>query len=419
MEFKFKTNNWKFMTIFFVISVLLMNTSLINIGGFGIPLFYVSILLIMVDYILISKNNERKMENNIFNITLALFFCLFSIGVLHYFLLHIDLITEVKQVIARSMFVLLFVCTYLYVGGNEDNFRLTILWSNRILKILILYGVYQYFASIYGLPLFLDFLRNNASYDTLEANVISGWTETYRIFSVWSEPSFSSSPVGLFIYLLLFYSENKFEKVKWFFILSFYCYYTYSRLVWIVAVSSILVYFLIVLIEKILKKYNKILTEKIKYIYLLTFMPIGLSWIFISPIIMPDASSVSRSSSVIIGARIFFDNLFTGTGFNTYPLYEAYYSRGLRYYFPTASSHNLFISYGQQMGVLGIFFALVPIFLIFRMKNVDLKERLIILNIILVIQFFGGDIYYFSSFWFMFGLLAAKNKLIKRKSLNS
>jgi hypothetical protein len=411
VELRIRRTRYSFLIIFLVISSLLMNTSILNVNDFGIPLFYTSIILFSIYFCLVLVKNDLRVEKNAFSFVFTLLFLLTAIGFLHVFIVDVDFISELKQIVARSLYIVLFFITYLFIRENKQRLDAILLWTKRILKVALIYGIYQYYASKYGLPLFLDFVRNNVSFFATSANEASGWLETYRIFSIWSEPSFSSLPVGMFLYLLFFHINSKREKITWLIIVTFYAYLTYSRLVWMVFVSTLLLSLMMQLVKFIFRKFHKTILEKVKFLYLLLFISIGISWIYIAPIIMDDASAFARSSSVIIGMRIFLDHLFTGTGFNTYPLYERFYAYNIVYYYPTVASHNLFSSYAQQMGILGLLFAVIPLFYVLKLKHVDIKERIIIANIILTIQVFGGDVYYFSSFWFFLGVIAAKNRV--------
>lgn len=391
-----------------------MNTSFINIGDFGLPLFYLAVAFIFLNLLsYMALGFDVILNKSVMKFVFFSAFLLLVISFNHVFFLNIELVSEFKQFFARLMYLLLFLLSYLYLTKNESRVEFVNIWTKRLLKFFILYGLYQYYSETTGLPLFLEFLRNSISYD-LTINVQGGWMDSYRVFSVWSEPSFSALPLGLMLYLILFESKSKFEKAIWLMISLAFAYLTFSRLVWLVGIVVLITFLFIKSTELLKLKKIRFLLEKVKYLYVLLFIGLGTYWVFIVPVIMNDFSSFARSSSVIIGINIFLDNFFFGTGFNTYALLESGYAPIVDYYFPSAISHNLFSSYAQQMGILGLIFAIAPVIYCFKLKHVPIIQRYVFVNIFLTICVFGGDLYYLSLFWFLLAYLTAKNTINSR-----
>lgn len=123
---------------------------------------------------------------------------------------------------------------------------------------------------------------------------------------------------------------------------------------------------------------------------------------------MNDLSAMKRSSTIVIGFRIFMDNLWIGSGMNSYPLLEKSYSDGL--YSPEEILvQNLFVGFAQQMGIFGIFLSILPIFTLLSFKSVSLEKRLFLITPSVLVGSLGGDFYYMPFFWLVFAMVAAEN----------
>jgi hypothetical protein len=120
---------------------------------------------------------------------------------------------------------------------------------------------------------------------------------------------------------------------------------------------------------------------------------------------MDDLSSVGRSSSIIIGWRIFADYPLVGSGFNSFPLLERAYSVGLEFYNAEPVAHNLFSSYAQQMGVLGIFYSVLPLILILSNKEMKTAECAYLALFFAVLGSFAGDSLYMPLTWLVLALV--------------
>jgi hypothetical protein len=413
-----------------VFAGILFNTSIINFSEFNIPLFYGIVPVLLFYHFHFSNNLDSKIvlakieikRGLIFGIIIVLI--LFFSAIIHVFAGIGDSNSELKQMISRLAFIVYYFLNFLVlIKRNGSNY--SFIYAKNILKIFILYGIYQFFADTYQLPVFLNFLRNSSSYNISGFNKdigdfeqlgAGGWLETYRAYSIWAEPSFSALPVALFLYTLNFYSKNTKEAVVWGGILLTYVILTYARSVWITT-SFIL---LIILIFKNKHLTNKIRSHAIQNIYpiiLIFFIFLStLFWANFSPIYMQDLSSIGRSSSVIIGFQVFLDNFFVGTGMNSFKDIQSQYSNDLYYYNAEPIVHNLFVGYLQQMGLFGLIYSLLPIFYILSLRQVDIEKRLIMALIFASIGVFVGDFYYSPFPWLILAMLGSQksnNQLLK------
>lgn len=380
---------------------LFMNTSIINIGNVGIPLFY-SIIPILTFLLIFSFKNKSDIRNilfvNVYIISLLLivtFHILLGVG---------NYENETKQLVSRSMFIVFFYLSY-YALKNINNYSMAIDILKYFLKVLIIYGIYQIIASFLGLPLILDFLRNSASFPKEEYG-IGGWLASYRIYSVWSEASFSALPIGVLIYCLYVKHKNKLELSIWTVLIAIYAFLTFSRLIWILLVVLTVELLLIKRITKFFYWFNSNLKPIL--IISIAFMAIyiPLWWSKIINNIGTDLSSIGRSSSIIVGYKIITDNILLGTGFNSYYDVSDMYAKYADNFRPEVIVHSLFISYWQQNGIIGFIISLIPIVYILYLKNVSSDIKLISITVIMVTGIFGGDLYYFSLTWFFMALIA-------------
>lgn len=397
-----------------ILSGFLMNTSIYNTSSFGIPLAW-GCLPIIILWFLINKVDKLPKHATIF-------FLYMSIALLvavqsHIFMGLGNLNSEISQFVSRFFLILFYYLTTIIL--ININMSKVIRISIKLLKVLIIYGLYQYLASLYKLPLFLDFLRNNASYNFASSESTGGWLDTYRIYSVWAEPSFSSIPIAFFMYLLLFHSDKIKEKIIWISISGIYTYFTFSRLTWLVYSITLCFYLLLMLVEKIGSPIFLRILEKSKYVITLSYIFVSYAWVYIAPIIMDDISTYGRSSSVIIGTRMFLDNMIVGSGMNSYKELESMYNFGLEYYFPQSLPNNLFISYAQQMGVFGILVSFFPLFFLLNLKKIELKNRLVIVFSFITIGNFGFDLFYMPLSWFILAFFSANGLIDREHKLNS
>jgi hypothetical protein len=380
---------------------LFMNTSIINIGNVGIPLFY-SIIPVLTFFLIFNFKNKSDVLNILFvNVYIILLLLIvtfhISLGVGNYQ-------NETKQLVSRSMFIVFFYLSY-YALKNINNYNMTIDILKYFLKVLIIYGIYQLIANFLGLPLFLDFLRNSASFPK-EEDGLGGWLASYRIHSVWSEASFSALPISVLIYCLYVKHKNKLELSIWTILIAIYGFLTLSRLIWILLIVLTVELLLIKRITRFFHWFNS--NSKPILIVAITFLVIyiPLWWSKIINNIGNDLSSIGRSSSIIVGYKIITDNILLGTGFNSYYDVSDRYAMVADKYNPEIIVHSLFISYWQQNGIIGLIISLSPIIYILYIKNITNDIKLIAITVIMVIGIFGGDLYYFSLTWFFMALIA-------------
>lgn len=387
------------------VSGLLMNTSVINTPKFGVPFFYAAIIIVLLGYGLnLSRARILSVEKKVFDFTFWLAFSYVIIIFLQILFLEISAVDEVKQLISRVSFIVFFFLSYTVIIKNNPERVLA--YCKLLLKILFVYGIYQFFAFKAGLPFFLEFLRNSASFNTAPS-VVGGWLGTVRSYSIWSEPSFSALPLGFFLYLLIFYRENKKEFILWWLIATVYAFLTFSRLVWLIEVLAIgLVVFHFLMTKR--RKYIATL-KRLKYFVVPFFILVASSWVYIVPNVMNDLSANSRASSVIIGFKVFIDHIFVGSGMNTYASLQGLYKEGIEFFHRTQIVHNVFVSYAQQMGVIGLLICLLPLFFLLSLKNIDIRKRIYMALVLATIGTFGGDFYYMPLVWLILAILSAQN----------
>ena len=395
-----------------VVAGILMNTSLVNIAGFGIPVFYAIVPMLLVGYLvrnMRAANASYRLESKkSFVLAAVIAVLLVSVVAAHLLLGRGDPATELRQLVARIAFLALFVVTAVVVS-NRRAVLTALHYMKTLLKLFVLYGLYEIPAKMFGLPLFLEFLRNSASFSVQTYMGPEGWLSTYRIRSIWAEPSFSALPIGVLLYLLLYHANDRRERVLWTTLAALYSFLTFSRAVWVVFMLVLLVIVLLSALKWLDKRYLFGTFKLMKLPIVLLAILMGTSWIIFADHVFEDLSSEGRAASAVVGARIFLDHPLFGSGMNTYSEYDGLprYRGDLELLFPENIVHNLFIGYAQQMGILGIVYSVLPILFVLFLRRIPFDQRFFIASLFCAIGVFSGDFYYFPLTWLLLGLLAA------------
>lgn len=387
---------------------LLSNTALINVGSTGIPLFYLSFTLI--PFII---SNDWRLNKKVLIFLLLNFTSLVLPVFYHFFCDSILNFSNVTQFISRLLLVLNFLIIYRIFSFLNDNEK------NRIFKFLLgvltiiwIYGIYEFFAKIYDFPLYLSDISNSASFYIVDNT--GGWTETFRVRGVWAEPSFSSIPILIYLYLL---ESISLKRNKFFLLLILvivYSFFTFSRVAW----SLIILYLTLKTIFGRIWKRNINFTIDNKrdsiYEFLITitlfvFVLISSLWVFFTNDIFNDSSSSGRSGSAIIGFNIWFDNLFFGTGFNTFIQHRQDYISKVGF-INERFCHSVVPNYLYQMGIFGFLYLFSFVFLLLQGLKNNIMNFAFFLLLFLIANLSGDVIYQSTSWLFMLLFLWGNEK---------
>lgn len=393
-----------------VLSALLMHTSLYNLGDTGVPLFY-AVFPVAAFIFTLPHTGAVKVPRHVVALFVAMSAIVLFVTALHPFFNIGDPEKEVKQIVSRVLYAAFFVASAVIVrngGGSERAFR----WLKTGLKLALIYGFYQFAAGFLHLPLFLDFLRNSKSFFMSE-NYEGGWINMFRAMSIWSEPSASALPVGIFLFILFFRTHDRGERIRWFILITIFSLITFSRVTWATWGISVVVYAL----TRAKGRLGTLFDFAYRHRYAVAFLMVLvlMQWAVIVP---EDAegSATTRSQTVLMGQKLFVEHPLLGSGLNSFAklsesVATAYSEEEL------VVVHNLFVSYAQQLGVLGIVLSVLPIFYVLWMEHIPGAQRLFLAAIFIVIGSLGGDFFYASFAWFVLGVLAVEESQAAQKQL--
>ncbi len=277
-----------------------------------------------------------------------------------------------------------------------------------ILKLGVLYGIYELFAKIYGLPVFLSFISNSDSFTVVDNT--QGWIRFPRVRSFWAEPSMCTWPLIIFLILLVSSKMSRVKKAAWLMLAGVFIISTLSR-------TGIFFYFLFIFgfsMYSILGQFriSKFpLTGVFRRLKLNVFIPVIFFislilalWPILAAQYFADASSDGRTSSILIGWEIWLDHPLIGTGFNSYELYDDDYKLQYPSYNSEPLSLSELSSFAHQLGIFGIIFIAIPFILSLVYLEQSKLFRISFATVFIIYCLISVGVLYFSIFWFFLGI---------------
>lgn len=337
----------KFDIFIFILSIFLQGFTIVKTSSFGIP-FSVSILLyLVIKYKLITKakHNKNFITINIIVIILILISYLLneiSIDILKVFRVEMLFISGY---FSFKYFKLLEKYNYL-----ETFFK----YFYKATVFIGIYGIYQYLAYYFNLPLFMNIFRNNPSYNLNSLDLYfyyGGWSSN-RIYTTFAEPSFYAEFVVILIIITFFYAKRYLGCIKAVFvqfILIVNLILTYSRSGIMEFVYIIFGYIIYITISKLrISILNFIIWLGISFVPLINIVALQ----FANKIIFDDLSSVSRTESVLYYLSKSFESIKHtlvghGLGIMQKDLSYMYVSNNIEKY-----AHNGYVEIIYENGIL-------------------------------------------------------------------
>jgi hypothetical protein len=352
--------------IFFALTGTLMATSVFNVGNSGIAFFYLVFLLPLIRLVFPGRSSIRNKPDPrsramtiVIGITIT---ALLATTVLQMIILTLrDSGSEVIHLVSRLSFLLYFLIAQRYL--QAEMLTETFLWLRRFLIAVCAYGVYQLPAKLLGLPLFLDWLRNNRSFDTYSYDT-AGWIGLVRATSIYAEPSQATIPILVLFILNLNIKSSAFSKVVGWVALILFTIMTFSRTAWLAVVVETLSWLLFRS-----QKFSRIVLIRRAPVLTATLLLFLISpiWGFIEAGDNVDLSAQERSGGIVLGMQMIKDAPLLGLGWNSFGDAAVRYSTVA----PSVSSsvdfgfiHNMLVSYVQQAGLSGLFLAALPFILL-------------------------------------------------------
>lgn len=386
--------------LFFALTGALIATSILTIGDSGVPLFSLAVLVPILAAPFAWRGGRyfpiTRKEMFVLLGTAAIFLLLAIATFLQMMLDREDALKNLTHAAIRLFFLVYFsICVYYLHGGT---FWACLRWLRRILALLALYGIYQVPAKLLGLPLVLDWLRNNPSFSLYDFNT-AGWVQLVRATSVYAEPSQCTVPVLALIWLNIYVPAPRWSKwIVWFATFVF-AVLTFSRMIWVAIFVLILVG--MVSRAKALHRERRWNTRWLAAAVLVIALVMPL-WAFYSGNYKSDFSRQERAGSIVIGLRLVEQRPWLGSGWNSFEVLVPSYQVDVEGASPEVSFrfiHNMFVSYWEQAGVAGFIFGIFPFLLMLFLSDAPNAVRLGSVFAFLAVAELGGDVAYSSLFW--------------------
>ena len=386
--------------VLFALTGALIATSIINLGDSGVPLFFLAFLVPVAaapfswnrsQYFPLTRKDSPAL------LGMAGVFLLLCVATFFQIALDRESSTgELSHAAIRLGFLVYCgICIY-YLHG--ETLGVCLRWLRRILTVLALYGIYQLPAKFLGLPLFLDWLRNNRSFDLYDYNT-AGWVSVVRATSIYAEPAQCTVPILVLMFLNIYLPAPRYSKwIVWIAALAF-AVLTFSRTIWLAIISLALAGVLSRF--KALRRGSRwgtmLLAALIVAITLI--MPI---WAFYGGNYKSDLSRQERAGSIVIGLHLVKEHPWLGSGWNSYQTLMPSYQidvEGVSPYVNFNTIHNMFVSYAEQAGIAGFILALFPFLIMLFQSDAPDALRLGSIFSLLSVAELGGDVAYSSLFW--------------------
>lgn len=305
-------NHIKVDILIFIISIFLQGFSIIKTSSFGIAFSVMVILYLALKYRMITKvkHNKNFIFINISILVLILISYLANdIG--------IDLLKIFR---VEMLFIsVYFTMHYLKLLYKNKYFEVFIDYLYKATTLISIYGIYQYIAYNYKLPLFMNIFRNNPSYNLNNINLYSyygGWYSN-RIYSTFAEPSFYAEFVVILMVIMYICYKKYINFKKFIFIESILLLnliFTYSRSGIVEFIYIYVAYIVFVLIVKFRVTIFKVILWMVAGIIpIINIYALQIA----NKVLFNDLSSVSRTESVLYYLSRSFENVkatFLGHG---------------------------------------------------------------------------------------------------------
>lgn len=387
---------------------VLVATSLVNTSSSGLPVFYLVVLIPLFSAVnprsVFLAGKAPRPEAALYLCTALLAIALLIVTFVQTIWFTLDFSLQTVHLFSRLMFLVYFAICVRYVRGRIA-FR-TLVWLRRLLVGCFLYGIYQLPAKFLGLPLFLDWLRNNKSYSFYDYDA-SGWIAMVRSSSIFAEPSQATIPVAVAILLNIRLPLGKYSRSFGWVAISIFTLTCASRSVWITLLALLIGYNL--------WRFRRLRPwlagrKPVPLIALVTIVFITPWWAFVasrSP--NADLSAQERSGGIVAGIYTSLRSPLIGFGWNS--AFERTSDDLRTGALPNASNvegrfiDNMLVSYWEQAGIAGMALALFPLIVVWTWSVASQELRWGTLLAFVAAGGFGGDIGYMSMTWLWMALM--------------
>jgi hypothetical protein len=389
----------KFEIVLFVFLLFAQNFAIIKTKNFGISTLTIYLIFLFFKYRMYQK---FKFRNIIFTI---ICFIIFFISL--FFNGDINIFRILRWLMIGCVLILTLKYIEIIYKWNMEKWLWKIFF--RMSVLISIYGLYEYIANIYKLPLFLNVFSNNPSYGVRGlTKYYGGWVDFPRISTMFFEPSaYAIFLVGVIV--LLFNSKYVNKKKKYFIgiLLLINELMTFSRSGWGILLYTFICFIIVTLIirAKFFRIFYYLVNKIILFIPFMNlfFMYLGNKYIF------NDLSSKARTNSGIFYLVESFKNfkvILFGHGVGA--MSENYANNLWKTMYIEKYAHNGYIEFIYEFGwVLFILIVLYTYVNIDKIKKY--KNKILALSFISSICSFG-TVYNIESILVMIILVYSYNK---------
>lgn len=386
--------------ILFALTGALIATSIVNIGESGVPLFFLTFALpvgalafggIYSRYFSVSRSQAQSL------LIICGVFVLVGLTVYFQFFLNIQSPAEgLSHAIVRESFLAYCAVCLLFLRGG--TMAACLRWLRRILIVIALYGIYQVPAKLFGLALFLDWLRNNPSFNLYDFGT-AGWVGVVRSTSIYAEPSQCAVPILVLSLLNFYLPAPKWSKSLVWIAVFLFTVLTFSRTIWLMLATLAIVMFVVrsEAFRRAFIRYKLAFAGAL--IALVVLMP---AWAFVGSNYKADLSRQERAGSIVVGLHVVMQHPILGSGWNSFEILVPAYQAEIENANPIVSYrtiHNMFVSYAEQAGLAGFLFGIIPFAMMLFQADAPIGIRLASALPLLAGAELGGDVAYSSLFW--------------------
>ena len=233
-----------------IVSGFLFNFSVLNIGNSGLPFFWVATYFSLFFNIRYFIFLDKRLKHLFYA-----FFVLFIAACFH-IITGNNAESNLFQLISRvNLLIYCFTLFLLLTKCDDLEIRKLSKLICYLLFLTLFLGTYEWWAITSGAPIIQYYFANNPSFSQAVVGVENGWSQAYRVRGFWGEASYSALFI-LYAFIAIF-TINKITTKRFLFFLTvfwigFYSFTTYSRVVWITYVCSILLLVLYKPVKKII-----------------------------------------------------------------------------------------------------------------------------------------------------------------------
>ena len=378
---------------------------LLSIGDKGISLIYLIWGIIILFGLIDTKNLIRSIKRNSIALIAIIYFIVNSI------------ILNNNNIGSISQFILLWMVWFFsYRRMSYQQFGHTISVFHKVMNIIAIYGIYEFFGRIIGLPLSDPWLEGHMieGYNWFNAVSIAGLT-VYRINGIFVEPSMFAQFLAVNILLYLFDVDDKSRKKTFEIVLNGVALiFTFSGTGILLLVAVIILMYL----TKNGTRYYKEIFRKYKiWIILIALVAMGLSVSPVGNYMISRLSEFNPNNSESVSGYIRFVGQFNianqilktdpilGIGIgNVQEFIDIYRFTGSATAFASLACSMIVARYAAELGIIGLVILILAYKKMIRKNNMTNSiYKVFVISVIAMIPLSDTDINV--AYWLLLYLL--------------